>query len=157
MKQILTILFLVVSVIAKSQFYVQVNWGNNTAIYYTNPVDSPANVYATIYNVATQDSFGNPKYIFKPLTPPNFTNSDIIINPLTQQMKTADSMAVIQHAVVVSSLKSLAYKGLNGFTLGSTLTAAQIQEALQVLMWNAGMFNPATNKTDSIYNGGYIK
>jgi hypothetical protein len=72
--------------------------------------------------------------------------------------KTHDSLQSIslqQKASQIATLKSFAYKGLNEFTAGGTLTAAQIQEAIQLYLYNQGAFNPATNKIDSTLN--YIK
>jgi len=67
----------------------------------------------------------------------------------------SDSISKTQKAQQIAALKSFAYKGLNGFTAGGTLTAAQIQEAIQLYLYNQGAFNPATNKIDSTLN--YIK
>jgi hypothetical protein len=70
----------------------------------------------------------------------------------------ADSLAKVtvkQKAAVVASLKSTGYKSLQGITVGATLTAAQLQAAAWISLYNAGSINPATNKIDSLEN--YIK
>ena len=65
---------------------------------------------------------------------------------------TATAIATAQRAAFVANLKSSAYKGLQGFIIGGTLTAAQLQEAVQVYLFNLGAFNEATGKVDSVQN-----
>ena len=70
----------------------------------------------------------------------------------------SDSLAAVsvsQKATLVKSLKSSGYKSLQGVSVGATLTAAQLQAAAWIGLWNTGAINPATNKIDSVLN--YIK
>ncbi len=155
----LIILFLLFTVAANAQYFITIKWSPTpTVIGFGSLAHSTGNplgtTYVTSFKFDSLDGWGNPVYKFVPLTPPNFTNNDIVLNNGTFS-KSADSLTYAQKASQVSSLKSFAYKGLQNFTMGGTLTAAQIQEALQIYLCNQGAFNPATNKIDSTLN--YIK
>jgi len=58
----------------------------------------------------------------------------------------------VKRDATIRTLKTKAYTALNNITVGATLTAAQLQAAAWVSLWNTGAINPATNKIDSTLN-----
>ena len=50
------------------------------------------------YDLRVYDPFGNKLYVFKPLTPPNFTDNDIVINATMQAKAFSDSIGPVNSA-----------------------------------------------------------
>jgi len=157
MRYIASILFILCFFCCKAQYCVQVI-GDSVIGYHAIGVCPTINYgigYDIPFNFDLTDIYGNSKYVFKPLTPPNFTANDIILNPATRARFVSDSLATTQKAQLITSLKSSGYKSLQGVTVGATLTSAQLQAAAWISLYNSGAVNPATNKIDSMLN--YIK
>ena len=91
MKTVLIILFLLTGCFAKAQ-YIEII-GDSVIGGYNNGnfISIRGKVYQLPFNdYGSLDIYGNPKYVFKPLTPPNFTVNDIVLNPKTK----LDSIAI---------------------------------------------------------------
>lgn len=68
----------------------------------------------------------------------------------------ANGLAWLNHIDSVQVAKSAkAYQTLQGVSVGSTLTPAQLQTIAWIELWNMDAINPITGKTDSLR--GYIK
>lgn len=85
----------------------------------------------------------------------NYADSVKLVTVIPNQFFIDDSIAIAKKNAVIGSLKSNAYNSLQGVTVGSTLTSAQLQRIAWISLWNTGAINPATNKIDSALN--YIK
>jgi hypothetical protein len=66
-----------------------------------------------------------------------------------------DSTTAANHAAIAKTLRSTAYKSLQGFAIGGTLTSAQLNVVCQMFLFQADAFNVNTGKVDSTNN--YIK
>lgn len=115
---------------------IVIDWTTKTIIEYGTNVTG---ISITQADYGISDSFGNSKYIFNPLTPPNFTPSDITLNPsyLIPAQEASNTSNTI--SAIISTAQTAV-----GITLAN-LTQAEIKALLAILLYKAGAVDTRTS------------